>query len=149
MTDIRDIWLHAHSMIRSARQMINEKIRSLNLGSAEGNILVHLLTHGQELGQEQLVNQLDVSKPAISRALASLERKGFIVRWRDPADKRAFRVQLTDKALEIGPELERIYNDLFALAMQGISQEEMDYFMELFGRISENFVREQLPESGE
>jgi len=143
MTEIRDIWLHANNVIRSARHMINENLGPLNLSSAEGNILVHLLTHGQELAQEQLVNQLDVSKPAISRALSSLEKKGFIVRRRDPDDRRAYRVQLTDKAVEVGPEVEQVYNDIFALAMQGISQDELVYFMELFNRISENFVRER------
>lgn len=149
MLEIRDIWLHAHNMIRSARQMINKNLGPLNLSSAEGNILIHLLTHGQEMGQEQLVNQLDVSKPAISRTLASLEKKGYILRQRDPGDRRAYRVQLTDKALRIGPAVEQIYNDIFTLAMQGISQEELDYFMELFSRISENFVREQVQNSGE
>lgn len=149
MLEIRDVWLHAHNMIRSGRRMINENLSPLNLSSAEGNILVHLLTHGREMGQEQLVNQLDVSKPAISRALASLEKKGFVVRQRDPRDRRAYRIQLTDKAFEIGPEIEQIYNDVFALAMKGISQDELEYFMELFGRISENFVRDQARESGE
>jgi DNA-binding MarR family transcriptional regulator len=141
MVDIRDIWLHANSMIRSARQMINEDLRSLNLSSAEGNILVHLLTNGRELGQEQIVNQLDVSKPAISRALASLEKKGLVVRRRDPDDRRAYRVQLTEQALSIGPAITQIYNDIFALAVQGISQEELDHFMRLFKRISDNFAR--------
>lgn len=143
MVDIRDIWLHANNMIRSARQMINENLRSLNLSSAEGNILVHLLTHGQELAQEQLVDQLDVSKPAISRAIASLEKKGFVARRRDPVDKRAYKVRLTEQALTIGPAIEQIYSDVFTLALQGISQEELDYFMKLFRRISENFARER------
>src|SRR5512139_2231396 len=98
MAEIRDIWLHAHNMIRSARQIINENLRPLNLSSAEGNILLHLLTQGQEVGQEQLVEQLDISKPAVSRALDSLESKGYVVRQRDPADLRARRILLSDKA---------------------------------------------------
>jgi len=65
MADIRDLWLHAHSMIRSARQIVNEGLRPLDLSSAEGNILLHLLMNGQEMGQEQLVEQLDISKPAV------------------------------------------------------------------------------------
>jgi len=143
MTEIRDIWLHANNMIRSARQIINDNLQPLNLSSAEGNILLHLLTQGQEMGQEQLVNQLDISKPAVSRALNSLERKGYVTRQRDPNDKRARWVRLTDKALEIGPAVEQAYNHVYKLAMQGISQDEFDYFVKLFGRISENFAHEQ------
>jgi MarR family transcriptional regulator, transcriptional regulator for hemolysin len=143
MAEIRDIWLHAHNMIRSARQIINENLRPLNLSSAEGNILLHLLTQGQEIKQEQLVEQLDISKPAVSRALDSLEKKGYVTREQDLDDKRAHRILLTDKAREIGPVVEQVYNHIYTLAMQGISQYEFDYFVSLFGRISQNFAREQ------
>jgi MarR family transcriptional regulator for hemolysin len=143
MSEIRDIWLHAHNMIRSARQIINENLQPLNLSSAEGNILLHLFTQGQDMGQEQLVEQLDVSKPAVSRLLDSLETKGYVIRQPDPDDKRAHRVRLTDKALEIGPAVEQSYNHVYTLAMQGISQDEFEYFVKLFSRMSENFTSKQ------
>jgi MarR family transcriptional regulator for hemolysin len=130
-------------MIRSARQIVNENLRPLNLSSAEGNILLHLLTQKQEMGQEQLVEQLDISKPAVSRALDTLERKGLVTRQQDPDDRRMHRVRLTDRAREIGPAVEQAYNQLYVLAMQGISQEELDYFVKLFSRMSENFIRAQ------
>ena len=141
MSEIRGIWLHAHNMIRSGRQIINKNLRPLGLSSAEGNILLHLFTQSQEMGQEQLVEQLDVSKPAVSRTLNSLERKGYVTRQRDPDDRRAQRVQLTDKALEIGPAVEQIYNRVYMLAIQGISQEELEHFVKLFSRMSENFAQ--------
>jgi MarR family transcriptional regulator for hemolysin len=143
MSEIRDIWLQAHNMIHSARQIININLHPLGLSSAEGNVLLHLLTQGNEMGQEQLVEQLDVSKPAISRTLNSLEAKGYVTRQHDPDDKRAYRIRLTNKALEIGPTVEQIYNHIYTLAMQDISQEELDYFVNLFGRMSENIAHEQ------
>lgn len=143
MAEIRDIWLHAHNMIRSARQIVNENLRPLNLSSAEGNILLHMLTQGQEMGQDQLVEQLDISKPAVSRAVDSLEAKGFVTRQPDPDDRRAHKVRLTDRAREIGPAVEQAYNHLYAIAMQGISHEELDSFVKLFARMSENFTRAQ------
>ncbi len=143
MSNMRDIWLHAHNMIRSARQIINTNLRPLGLSSAEANILLHLLTQGQEMRQEQLVEQLDVSKPAVSRTLTSLAAKGYITGQRDPNDRRARQIRLTDKALEIGPAVEQVYNHVFARAMQGVSQDELDRFLKLFSRISENFDSEQ------
>jgi MarR family transcriptional regulator for hemolysin len=147
MAEIRDIWLHAHNMIRSARQIINENLRPLNLSSAEGNILLHLLTQGQEMGQEQLVEQLDISKPAVSRALDSLEAKGYVVRKQDPSDKRAHKIKLTRKAREIGPVVEQAYNQVYALAVQGITQKEFDSFVKLFRRMAENFAHAQVQKS--
>lgn len=146
MPEIRDIWLHAHHVIRSGRQIINQKLQPLHLSSAEGNVLLHLLTQGQGIVQEQLVEQLDVSKPAISRTLASLEAKHYITRQRDPNDKRALRIWLTDKALESGPTIEQAYNYVFNLALQDISQDELDFFLILFRRISKNFDIEPIKE---
>jgi DNA-binding MarR family transcriptional regulator len=141
MPEIRDVWLHAHNMLRSARQIINDGLRPLDLSSAEGNILLHMWTQEGEMRQEQLVEQLDVSKPAVSRTLGSLEAKGYVTRRRDPADKRAYRVRLTGKALQIGPAVEAIYNHVYTLATQGISEEELACFLDLFSRIAGNFER--------
>lgn len=140
MVEIRDIWVHANVMIRTARQMINEGLRPLGLSSAEGNVLLHLLTHGEEMGQERLVEELEISKPGVSRALSSLERKGFVARHLDPQDRRARRVRLTEQAWTIGPTVEQVYNQVYALAVQGISEEELATFVELFGRMAENFA---------
>ncbi len=143
MAEIRDVWLQAHNMLRSARHIINRELRPLELTSAEGNILLHLLTQGEPMAQEQLVEQLDVSKPAVSRALDSLEQKGYVTRQPDPYDKRAHRIHLTARALEIGETVEQVYNRVFTLAVQGISQAELDAFMDLFRRIADNFAGEQ------
>jgi len=143
MADIRDIWLHAHNMIRTARQILNDNLRPLNLSSAEGNILLHLLTQGEEMAQEQLVEQLDVSKPAVSRTLESLASKGFVTRLQDAHDRRVHRVQLTDQARAIGPMVMQAYNQLYTLAMQDITQQELDQFVRLFGRMADNFTRSQ------
>jgi DNA-binding MarR family transcriptional regulator len=143
MAEIRDVWLHANNLIRSARQIVNEDLRPLNLSSAEGNILLHLLIQGQEMGQEQLAEQLEISKPAVSRALVSLELKRLVTRQLDPRDRRVHRVRLTDQAHEIGPDIEQAYNQLYDIARQGFSNEELDYFVQLFSRISENFMRAQ------
>jgi MarR family transcriptional regulator, transcriptional regulator for hemolysin len=141
MPDIRDIWPLANNILRSARQMVNEELKPLNLSSSEGNILLHLLTQDQVLGQEELVEQLDVSKPAVSRALESLESKGYIVREVDPADKRARRVLLTAKAMEIGVRVEAVYSEIFSIATQGVPQNEIEDFIKLFARVSESFSR--------
>jgi DNA-binding MarR family transcriptional regulator len=139
MSGIRDIWVYAHNILRSSRLMINQELRSLNLSSAEGNILFHLMTQGDRLRQEQIVEQVDISKPAVSRALRSLEKKGYVVRKKDPADRRASQVLLTAKAHEIEPKVERVYNDVFAIAAQAASEEEIEHFIILFGRVSARY----------
>lgn len=139
MPDIKDIWLYAQNIIRSSRKMVNEGLNPLGLSSAEGNILMHLFTQTYDVRQEDIVEQLDISKPAVSRALESLERKGYVTRERDFLDRRASRVLLTATARDIKPQVEEVYNKVYSLAAQGISEEEIRLFKDLFRRVSANF----------
>ncbi len=141
MPDIKDIWLYAQNIIRSSRKMVNEGLNPLGLSSAEGNILMHLFTQTYDVRQEDIVEQLDISKPAVSRALESLERKGYVTRERDFLDRRASRVLLTATARDIKPQVEEVYNKVYSLAAQGISEEEIRLFKDLFRRVSANFSR--------
>jgi len=141
LPDIKDLWLYANNIIRSSRQMVNEGLKPLGLSSAEGNILLHLLTQDKRLRQEDLVAQLDISKPAVSRALESLESKGYIMREKAPDDRRVSRVILTEKAREIGPLVEDVYNRVYRVATQVVSERELGDFIRLFGQVSLNFAR--------
>ncbi|NMB36258.1 MAG: MarR family transcriptional regulator [Firmicutes bacterium] len=141
MPNIKDIWLYANNVIRSSRQFLNEGLRLLNLSSAEGNILMHLFTKRSGIKQEDIVAQLDISKPAVSRAIASLKKKGYVKSYKDSMDKRVRRIFLTQKASRIKAEVERIYDEIYVIAAEGVSEEEADSFIELFGRISRNFSR--------
>lgn len=143
MSGIRDIWIYANHVINSARQMINEKLQPLQLGSAEGNILLHLLTCEQVLRQEDLVKELEITKAAISRALASLEKKGLILRKKDLADKRVSNVFLTAKGQAIAPQVREVYEEVFTIAAQGMEEKEIVDFIGIFRRISANFEHSQ------
>ncbi len=141
MSGIRDVWFFANNIIRTSRLLLNDALGPLNLSSAEGNILLELTVHGDGVRQDTIVEQLDISKSAVSRALDSLESKGHVLRERHPSDRRASMVFLTDRAQEMGPELEKVYQDLFAAASQGVSDREIAQFTELFRRVSGNLTR--------
>jgi DNA-binding MarR family transcriptional regulator len=139
MADIREIWMFANNIIRSSRQMVNEELLPLGLNSAEGNILFHLLSQEKVVVQDEIVEQLDISKPAVSRALAALEAKGYIVRKKHPTDKRAKQVILTGQAQEISTQVIRVYEEVFNTAAAGISAQDAAEFIRLFEQVSERF----------
>lgn len=139
MANIRDVWVYANNIIHSARKMINEELKPLGLTSAEGNIILHLLTQGEEIRQEDIVTQLEISKPAVSRALDSLQKKGFVRREKDSHDKRVSRVLLTQRARDKGAKIEQIYDKVFATATQGVREEDIEEAVRFFALISQNF----------
>lgn len=139
MSGIRDIWVFANHINRSFRQLVNEKLKPLQLTSAEGNILLHLLTQSDALCQEDLVAELDITKPAVSRALVSLQNKGYVTRSKDKRDRRIRRIFLTERAKEVGPQIEEAYNEVLSLAASNLTEEEIQRFIQVFKEVSESF----------
>ncbi|CAK7013693.1 MarR family transcriptional regulator [Tissierella sp.] len=138
MLSIRNIWLDMKGILRSARQIINAELEPLNLSGAEGDILFHLLTGSNKLQQEQLAEQLDIGKAAVSRVVDSLESKGYVMRIRQHEDRRAYSVSLTDKAFLVGSDIKDIYENLYVLVREGITDEEFIHIESLLSRVAAN-----------
>lgn len=145
MADIRNLWLEMKSVLRSARLMINAELEPLFLTGAEGDILFHLMTGSNAFSQEQLAQQLDIGKAAISRVVDSLEAKGYIQRLHNPEDKRAYIVCLTDKAVSIGRQVVGVYDRLYKRVKNGIAEEELALIESLLRRVTANLETMEEP----
>ena len=145
MQFIRDIWLDMKGILRLARQMINTGLEPLSLSGAEGDILFHLLTGSNSFAQEQLAQQLDIGKAAISRVVDSLESKGYVKRLRQQGDKRAYNVCLTEKALGIGADVVGVYDRLYQLVSKGISDDDFRQVQSLLSSVCANLETMEEP----
>jgi len=138
MPYMRDAWLAMKGVMRLARQIINEKLEPMNLSGAEGDLLFLLLTGSNSLRQEELGAQLDVGKAAVSRAVDSLEKKGYVVRMRKKNDRRACSISLTDEALSVGDKIVEIYNMFYSSATKDITEGDMKQLIFLLSRVAAN-----------
>ena len=138
MLFIRSIWLEMKGVLRTARHILNVELEPLNLSGAEGDILFLLLTGSNGTHQEQLAEQLDIGKAAVSRVVKSLELKGYVQRSRQDKDKRAYIVLLTTKANLISDEVTGIYNRLYDFVRTGIPDEEFRRIESMLNQIGKN-----------
>ena len=58
---------------------------------------LHELDSGTLLSQRDLAERLRLEKSSVSRMAAEMERKGLLVRERDPDNRRQYRLRLTDR----------------------------------------------------
>lgn len=135
---IRDVWLVMKGIIRAARKIVAAELEPLGLSSSEGDLLFLLLTGSSGLRQEELAEQLDVDKAAISRTVKSLEAKGYVLRIKDAEDKRAFSISLTEKALAVSSQITAIYDRLYQLVQGNIPSEEFLRMESLLAQIAGN-----------
>ena len=76
----------------------------LGMTATQGQILAYLLQRGASR-ISALAEELGVTQPTASDAVAALERKGMLLKRRDPADARAVRLHLTAAGRKAGKAL--------------------------------------------
>jgi DNA-binding MarR family transcriptional regulator len=79
---------------RSSHQRLAATLAPLGLAARDFGVLA-FLSRGP-LSQRQLIDLLGVDKSTMVRVVDDLERQGLLVRRRDPNDRRAYAVELTD-----------------------------------------------------
>jgi DNA-binding MarR family transcriptional regulator len=99
---------------------------------------LHELDTDVPLSQGELAQRLRLEKSSASRMAADLERKAFLVRERDPANRRLYRLRLTDAGraahARIGAEFHDRY-ERWVAAMAPAEQEALLTGLAAFVRV--------------
>ncbi len=91
--------------------------------------------------QEELAQEICISKSTVTRTLGYLEERGYITRKATPKDKRQFEVYPTEKMLAILPRIREISQEWNRLISEGVSEEEMAVFDSVLKRMEESAKR--------
>lgn len=99
-----------------------------------------LLTLSRQPGMTQsvLADLLDVEPITTCRMVDRLEQSGLLERRRDPADRRVWRVYVTDRAVPMIARLQRVAEEMAEETTAGLSAAEQDQLMALLSRVREN-----------
>jgi MarR family transcriptional regulator, transcriptional regulator for hemolysin len=121
--------------------------------SAQADALGGLALHpGQDvllwmLGQEpqgitvsEIAARLGVEQPTVTRSLSRLDQGGWFVREPVPGDRRATRIQLTDKGLAVIPEIEAAWRTLAETATAGMANNQRASLIELLEKVRGNLL---------
>lgn len=118
------------------------------------------LMHGHVLGflymnQEKAIHQRDleaafqVGRSSVSGVVKLMEKKGYITRQSDPGDARLKRLSLTQLGVSVCERSMAAIDQVEAIALEGLDQEELRLFFSLCRRIQENLGVVKRPDGGE
>jgi DNA-binding MarR family transcriptional regulator len=104
---------------RLMRRRFDERARLIGVTRAQWRTLTTLSRH-EGINQGAIADLLEVEPITLCRMIDRLEEAGLVERRRDPGDRRAWLIFLTDKAKPIIAELHTLANDLFVFALDGV-----------------------------
>jgi DNA-binding MarR family transcriptional regulator len=110
---------------RLLRRRFDERARATGASVAQWRALKALVRH-PGINQGQLAEILEVEPITACRMIDRLEEAGFVERRRDPADRRAWRLHLTDKSAPVLEELHVLAGDLIEETLQGFSSKQRE-----------------------
>ena len=88
--------------------------------------------------QHELARALRIEGPTLTRHLDGLEEEGLVVRRRDPHDRRAVSVELTEAGRAKHAEMLRAVQAFNRRLLAGLNEEEIDELRTLLGRLEQN-----------
>lgn len=86
---------------------------------------LHELDTDVPLSQQDLARRLRLDKSTVSRMAAEMQRKGLLVRERDPANRRIYRLCLTDQGRELHAQLGEIFHQQYDRWLTAINADEL------------------------
>lgn len=133
--------LYRRSQIYLARELA---VYGLSV-SAYPPLLALFRKDGQS--QEELALHAGVDKAAMKRAIDTLVRTGFVTREQNPMDRRAYKVHLTRRALDVQPDIEAALNRWEAVMTGKLDDETIANLRNGLTRMLDNVRRHAAAES--
>ncbi len=93
------------------------------------------------VSQEELARRLQIDKGAVAKAVRHLTEEGFIEKRRNSDDRRAYCLYPTLRAEETVREGKAYIEEFNRRVTEGLSDQELETFERLLGRITDNIVR--------
>jgi len=123
-----------------SRIYVRRRLQGYDIGSGEHRFLMALF-RCEGSSQEMVGRILGVDKANSARASANLVRKGYIMRKRNPSDRRSYLLYLTDEGKAMRPVLRSVLDDLLSELTRGVGEEDLRTALRVLGQMDRNAAR--------
>ena len=116
--------------------LIGRLLRPLNVSAAGGLVLGILRDHGQ-MSPSEIGDRLTVTRATVTGVVDSLERRGFVRRSANPADRRSLIVEITPLGLTVLQQVRTIIHRHEKAWLSALSDTEIRTYIESLQRIQD------------
>jgi DNA-binding MarR family transcriptional regulator len=126
-------------LYRTGQSFFDYHLSAHGLGSGHGYFACLTYLFRQEgITQDAISKYVNIDKTTIARAIMKLEALGYVTKYIDPVDRRAYQVYLTEKGRALQPKLESTFKLWTSTLTQGFTPEETKMAYLLLERMTQN-----------
>jgi MarR family transcriptional regulator for hemolysin len=142
--DRRTLGFLISDVARMMRSSFDRRVRRIGLTRPQWLVL-SLLHHRPGVSQTELAEMLEVERAVAGRMIDRLERRRWVVRRPDPADRRVKRLFLTAEARGVQAEMGRIAEEMLDDAMALLGDGEREALAEMLERVKARLQAMMVP----
>ncbi len=125
---------------RLIRRAFDEKARTIGVTRPQWQVLTLLSLH-EGINQGGLADVLEVEPITLGRMIDRLQDAALVERRPDPADRRAWRLFLTEKARQLLEQLQPLAVEMIEASLDGVSPEGRSAMTQGLQRMRVNLTR--------
>ncbi len=124
---------------RLLRRAFDARVRALGMTSPQARLLLILhVTEGENQGY--YAERLEVEPISLTRMIDRMEEAELIERRRDPADRRAWLLYLTDRSRQVIDQVSACLTELEHEMLTGLDEAQQTALAQMLEAIRENFA---------
>jgi DNA-binding MarR family transcriptional regulator len=129
-------------LYRQSQIYLSHELKDFNITSSQYSFLLALYKQ-DGISQESLSEQLCIDKSATKRAVDLLVSNGYVNREKNPEDKRAYRLFLTEKAHLVKEPIFEALHKWNAAISRGIEKPQLDVLLETLNLMTANVLSQK------
>ena len=122
---------------RLTRWAFDQQVREIGVTGPQARLLLNLNRRPGE-NQGFYAEQLEVEPITLCRMVDRLEEAGMVERRRDPTDRRAWQLHLTEKSQKVVAKLQQRVDSLLEDMLSGLTSQERADFARLLKAVGTN-----------
>jgi DNA-binding MarR family transcriptional regulator len=122
---------------RQGQIYLGNELREFDIGSAQLPFLM-VLYNQDGLSQKEMSKILHVDKATTGRDIKKLVESGYVIRKRDPMDRRTYKIFLTSKGRKIKPRIKKVLTKWTSVLSSDFTDKEYELILELMKRMYQN-----------
>ncbi len=138
MSNDSEIFNLFHRVYKELILNIKSMAEPYEFNRGELPILARLIKGGDGVTQKKLLEDLPISKSTMSKVITNLVDKGYIRKEKDPEDKRATKIFLTEEAGRAEEKIREIDGEVERKMLQGLDDGERKELREYLKKLFEN-----------
>jgi DNA-binding MarR family transcriptional regulator len=135
----KNLGLLIHDVGRLMRRELDQRAQAIGLTSAQWRVLAYL-ARCEGTNQVSLADLMDMEPITLSRHLDRMEADGLTERRRDPSDRRAHRLYLTEAGRELMASFRGVSTGVMREAIDGISDADIEKVTQVLLRMRGNLT---------